>query len=216
MGYMTVGPEKYAKKILEIMELYTELKKKDLAFLSSFDLKSAYERAKSWGNELLKEKALNAGLKKEDNLYFLFEKYLSLLKSGNKKEADDIKKQIIEADPNNIQNSCFRLALIDFEVLIKTKSIHEPEEIIKPLVEYINEYGKKDKDNLWRLEMVISQFLGSKGLFKDALRHARASCKAAPSIIRKEIVQTILYLKLKIQEEDSLANFEKARLPTSK
>ena len=205
IGYLPIGPKKYADNLIQIVEQYNELKEKDISRLNSFDLKLTYEKAKAIGNESFKDKTINEGLKKEGRLYFLFEKYIALLDKQKLTEANEIRKEIIESDPHNLLKSFFRLAMIDFEVLAKDKNISDPKKVITPLVEYIKEFGKKDKTNLWRLEMLISQYLSSKDMLKEALTHARASYKAAPMIIRKELVQTILYLKHRIQEEESLA-----------
>jgi protein disulfide-isomerase len=200
-GYLPVGPKEYAKKIIQLVEEHNSLKKKDFSGVDLHDLKTSYEKARAYGNDFIKEKTLNEGIKKDERLYFLLEKYVYLTEKQKNDEAREVKREILENDPHNLRKTYFRLAMIDFEVLAKDKSIVDPNIVIYPLVQYIAEFGKKDKDNLWRLEMLISQFLCSKGLIKEALEHARQSYKAAPSELKKELVQTVLYLKQKVQEQ---------------
>lgn len=200
-GYLPIGPKEYAKKIIQLTEEHNNLKKKDLSKLEPSDLKKSYEKARSSGNDFLKEMAISEGIKKDDHLFFLLEKYAYLLEKKRPDEAKEVRKEIVEKDPYNLRKAYFKLAMIDFQILAKDSSALDPHSVIHPLVEYISEFGKKDRDNLWRLEMLISQFLSSKGLTKEALKHARESYKAAPQVMKKELVQTVIYLKNKTMEE---------------
>lgn len=200
-GYLPIGPKEYAKKIIQLTEDHNNLKKKDLSKLDLSDLKKSYEQARSSGNDFLKEKTINEGIKKDEHLFFLLEKYAYLKEQKKSEEACEVRKEIIARDPYNLRKAYFRLAMIDFQMLSKDSTIVDPHAVIHPLMEYIAEFGKKDRDNLWRLEMIISQFLCSKGMTKEALIHARASYKAAPQVLKKELVQTVIYLKNKTLEE---------------
>lgn len=171
-------------------------------------MKTSYQQARASGNDFIRDKTLNEGIKKDESLYFLLEKYTELTDKRKIDEAKIVKKEIIEKDPYNMRKTCYRLAMIDFEALSRDKTIIDPNIVIYPLLQYINDFGKKDRDNLWRLEMIISQFLCSRGLVKEALIHARASYKAAPITLKKEIVKTVLYLKHRVQEIDRLNVFK--------
>ena len=200
-GYLPIGPTEYAKKIIKLIEEHNVLKKKDLSKEDFSDLRYSYKKARFHGNEFIKEKALNEGMQKDDRLYFLLEKYSELTHKQKYDEANELKKEILAKDPYNMRKTCYRLAMIDFEVLSKNQTV-DPNAVIHPLLKYIDEFGKKDKDNLWRLEMIVSQFLCSRGHIKEALKHARASYKAAPSALKKDIVETVLYLKHKAEEHN--------------
>ena len=200
LEYLPLEPQKYALKLEQIVNEYNELTKCDFKNLSGDELKKTYERAKAIGCTTLKMKTIEEGVKKQEDLFFHLEKYSLLVENNKKDEANKLKKEIIDSDPKNLKKSYLKLAMIDFQNLA-TSDVQDPEKIIKPLTDYIKGFGKKDKENLWRLEMMISQFFSSKGLLKEALKHARASYKAAPLIVRKELAQTIIYLKKKIEQE---------------
>lgn len=198
MGYLPVSPAKYAENIKKIINEYKELSSFNFEEISTKDLKSIYEKAKKLGYDFLQKKCLEKGVKCQDN-YFFLEKYSILLKQNRFDQAIRLKKKMQYLDPNNHKKTHLKLALIDFENLSEKKDL-SPEKAIAPLVEYINKFGKKDKE-YWRLEMMMSQYLSSRGKIKLALSHARECYKAAPSIIKKDLAKTIWYLKNKIKEE---------------
>lgn len=204
IGYLPITPEKYAENIIKIIKEYQELIHTNFEKLSSGQLKNIYEKAKTLGYGRFQRKCLDRGLKSSDNYFFCLEKYASLLKQNQLDQAVKLKKRMQYLDPNNIKKIHLKIALVDFENLVEKKDLN-PEKVIEPLVEYIQKFGKKDKDH-WRLEMMISQYLSSKGKLKLALAHARESYKSAPSIIKKDLAKTILYLKQKMRETDHLTN----------
>ena len=65
---------------------------------------------------------------------------------------------------------------------------------ISPLLGYIHEFGKEDRENLWKVEMMVTQFLLAQNEREMALEHARASLNAAPDAVKGEIEVIIDYL----------------------
>ena len=184
---------------------------KDFIAIRESDVNIKYLKVEKMVSELFQDKSLLEGILSEERLYSLFESYISLIEKNKYIEAKSVREEIIHIDPHNLQKSFFRLAMIDFENLAKNNDIYDPGEVVLPIIEYIKNYGKKDRENLWRLEILISQFLSSKGEIKKALLHARASYKAAPTMIKKELVQTILELKRKLQQSESVAEHRKIK-----
>lgn len=204
LTFFPIQSKKFGEKVIRMIKDYDEIKNIDLSKLSYQDLKRTYEMVRGWGNEEIVDKTLEEGLKKEERFYFLFEKYLFLKERNRFSEATIIRKEIRDRDPRNIYKSFFRLAVIDFEALAKDIEV-DPLKVISPLIEYVKEFGKNDKENLWQIEMIVSQYLSSKGIFKEALKHARASYKSAPINMKKDLVQNIRNLKNKIQKEGSFS-----------
>ena len=143
--------------------------------------------------------------KKQESVHFLLEKYQQYLQKEKKEKAFAIKREIISRDPMNIHKAQLQLAIIDFHHLAKQD---EKEDVaIQPLLSYINEYGKQDKESIWRLEMMICHFLSLKGNNEKALDHARLAFKVAPHIIKKRDSRNNYCIERTVRKLNSIDSF---------
>ena len=62
-----------------------------------------------------------------------------------------------------------------------------PECVVAPLVHYIEQFGHQDTDNVWRLQMLISQVYLDSNKLDAALQYAQESFKSAPVSVKPEI-----------------------------
>jgi protein disulfide-isomerase len=202
LGYLPMVGKKYADNIKNIVAEYFLISDTLLYFEDDEDicvLENSHERAKKIGSMHFQKQILNKGLKKDKGTYFLIEKYKILLDQGKDGtiEAIELREKILEKDHHNISKLHLQLAILDFQYLAKKTNITDIKKIITPLIEYINAYKKNDRENIWRIQMMITQFLFTKGDFRLALKYARDAYKSAPIIIRKDLARTIKYLKQK-------------------
>ncbi len=155
-----------------------------------------YVKAKELGWEEKINEILHKGVRFSKTPFFLVEKYASILEASSKvsPEAEALKEKIIALDPKNQQGALLQLALIDFNMLGKNKK-KDPKKVIAPLVEYLQKFGKKDQDNIWKVEWMIGKFLFTKDRGKEALEHIKASYQAAPEYARQEIKDTLDYME---------------------
>jgi protein disulfide-isomerase len=73
-----------------------------------------------------------------------------------------------------------------------------PETVVAPLISYIDQFGAKDPENLWRLEMIVSQVYFERGKLAEALKYARASYESAPASVQPEIATAIKSIESRI------------------
>ena len=202
LGYLTLEADAFAMHIRDLITEYKDmrgvLETSDLSAISQQELQSLYHKAKHLGCQKHLEEIMQAGLKKDNDTFFLLEHYENLLEMGKIKDSQvlELRKKIAARDPKNIKGTHLKLAMLEFQ-----KNSNNPKKrdrsnaAIEPLVEYIKEFGKKDQDNLWRIEMMIAQYFFSKGIVEKALKYANASYESAPDSAKAEIALSIDYLK---------------------
>lgn len=166
--------------------------------LSESTLQAMYQKAKSLSFHKWQTEIIERGIKLAGEPFFFLEKYESL--SADRKTKDPelqaLRKRICALDPRNEKRAHLRLAMIDFSTQQERKKRRrDPKVAVEPLLSYIKEFGEKDPENLWKLEMMVAQFLFSKGKCESAIEHAEKSLKASPEAIRKDVDQTLAYLK---------------------
>ena len=201
MGYTPLLPQEFASEMKKSSKGYGELKEKlersDLATMSGEILKDLYLKARDLGCNQYKNQILEAGVTADKGSFFLLEKYTRFVEGGKKKDKQAIalREEILERDPKNAFGSHLRLALLDFQSNVSGTKKTAPDAVVKPLTEYIAKFGKKDVENLWRVEMMIAQYLFSKNKAKEALKHAEASLYSAPEEHKPDVAQSVSYLK---------------------
>jgi protein disulfide-isomerase len=79
------------------------------------------------------------------------------------------------------------------------KENYSPDLACAPLTAYINTYGKQDQENLWRLEMIISQVYLDKDKISQALKYAKSSFDAAPKTVQPEIAMAIKNIEAQLR-----------------
>ncbi|HSX12343.1 MAG TPA: thioredoxin family protein [Rhabdochlamydiaceae bacterium] len=157
-------------------------------------LKTLLQKVTRLENGHFKEQVLEEGLKKDRGAFFLMQQYASLIEKEKIKERhiQRLRKRILERDPKNEHGTHLKVALTDFQVLSKKS---KPLKAVKPLLEYVQKFGKQDRENVWKVEMMLAQFLFSQKLIKEALLHASLSYETAPESERATIAQSIDYFK---------------------
>jgi thioredoxin-related protein len=158
-------------------------------------LESYYKKAKILG--LKCESILyNLGTQKKKNIYFILEKYQKLLMKGLPKEIKDLKLDIQRLDPRNSQGAIRSMAIMDFEEKSRQKKgMENPFSALKPLFEYLRDYGHYDKECRWEIEMKIARFLYSKNQLQAAIQHASRSLDYAPESKKSEVAEAVEFLK---------------------
>lgn len=203
-GYRAGGGKAYAQflqKIVEDNKAYQgKMQGLEKQQFSGAELKQLYKQANDTGRSVDADKITLAGIESDKQHYFLIERYRSLAAEGKLQsdEAVEIKQRLLSADPTNAKQTYYQVALVDFEVSCKKSQEDTPEHTVASLVDYINAFGEKDKDNLWRLQMMISQVFLEKNQLSDALIYAQSSYKTAPSNAQPEIASAINNIRAQI------------------
>lgn len=205
-GYKPGGGKTYASHVLKMVTEYTAYKQQvrtiDKQKFSGVELKKLYQKSKelNLGNDT--NTIINIGLRSDLALYFQTEKYRSLVEEGLIKDPKTVvlRSKILAADPRNDQKTHYDIAVIDFEAYNgeSNKDSYSPRLAVSPLVDYIQHFGSQDKENTWRLEMIISQVYLDKNRLEDALEHAQSSQETAPAKVQADIATTIKNIELKL------------------
>jgi len=205
VSYLPLGPEAFSSKLLKISSDAKELEKKLLHEHSDAELEAMYTCAKEIGSSSFKKALMNLGIQRKKNLFFMLERYREFLQQEKTPEEIAILRSgIHKLDPKNKQGTLRKLAIIDFEEKRKQQRQGDRStNAIRPLTEYLKNFGDEDKENSWKIEMMIAQFLFSKNHLKDAIHHAEASFKLAPHEERQELGETLNYLREKVEKEKS-------------
>ena len=80
------------------------------------------------------------------------------------------------------------------------KESYSPDLAVQPLIQYIQKFGKTDKENVWKLQMIISQFFLDKNRLPQALDHAQASLELAPDSVKSDIATAVKNIKTAIKK----------------
>lgn len=200
LEYLPITCHQFASNVQQLLSDYkrvSHLDKKELKQLKIDEIKHLYARAGHLADATFKQVLMDQGLKVDRGPYFLVEKYGSMLASGtvSERKLKRMRKKVVSRDPKNQQGCLRRLALIDFEA---SDGAQTPESVIEPLVQYLHQFGSKDKENAWRLELKISQYLYGKDRIEEALKHAKLSYQLAPPLAQKEIAHSIDYLEKRL------------------
>jgi protein disulfide-isomerase len=205
-GYRPGGGRQYADHLLKMLNDYGSYKQKMGALekspFSGQDLKNLYEKAKELHLAGDVSKILKIGMESDASLFFLAERYRFLASEGqiHSKEASALRQQLIQADPDNHMQIPYQVAVIDFETYCEEmeRESYAPEQAIAPLMSYMEKFGEQDKENLWRLQMIISQVYLDNNKMTDALKYAQASFESAPASAQAEIARAIQNIRSQI------------------
>lgn len=204
-GYRAGGPSQYANHLLDMIKNYTAYKQKmqniDQRQYTGADLKQLYEKANELGLDNDANTIMKIGTASDEKPFFLLEQYRYLVSDGqiHGSQAKELKAQLLASDPNNEQKIPYQIAVIDFESYCEEmeKDHYSPELAVAPLIAYIEKYGSQDKQNLWRLNMIISQVYLDNKKISEALKYAQASYSTAPSSVQPEIATAIKNMQKK-------------------
>ena len=210
-GYRPGGGRAYADHLTKIISDFSAYQQKmqnvDKQKYSGAELKKLYDTAEMFGYDNDIKQIINAGIASDDGQFFMLERYRMIAREGllASPEADHLKQQLIALDPNNEKMTQYQIALIDFEANHESmnKENPNPEVAVAPLVDYINKFGAKDKDNLWQLQMIISQVYFDTNNLDEALKFAESSYLSAPPLAKPEISMAIKSIKAQISTSET-------------
>lgn len=205
-GYRAGGGKQYATHLFGMVNDYAGYKGKMRSLgqqkLSSADLRQLYEKAKALSLDNDARLVLRIGMETEDNLFFLTEQYRFLVGEGQiaGQEAVALKLQLLNGDPQNLRKTHYHLAVIDFEAGYENSEREDlsADALVAPLLQYIERFGAQDKENLWRLQMIISQVYFDKSRLTDSLRYAKQAYLSAPASVQSEIAMAIKNIEMQL------------------
>lgn len=205
-GYRPGGAKQYAGHLLRMVQSFSGYKEKlgkmGQSTYSGEDLKQLLSKAQELDLVDDAQRIVNAGMMSDQKIYFQIERYRFLAEEGHihSDEAHNLKAQIQDSDPQNKKKAHYQIAVIEFEAFSEEmeKENYSPEIAVAPLQNYIEKYGSQDKENLWRLQMIISQTYLDKNKLSKALQYAQNSFDAAPSTVRAEISTSIQNIQAQI------------------
>lgn len=205
-GYKPGGGGSYANHILKMVNDYASYKQQmkniDRQKYSGAQLKKMYEKSKELALANDTNKIIHAGMQSDYAHFFETEKYRIMAEEGLIEDSKTValRQKILSADPRNELRTHYDVAVIDFEAYCEqlNKDRCSPQLTVAPLVEYIQKFGTEDKENLWRLEMIISQVYLDKNNLKNALEHAQFSHESAPATVQPDIAIAIKNIELKL------------------
>ncbi len=200
VGYLPLSPKDFAYRLDRMLQDYREiwgtLESKEATVLAFEQLQDLYLKARDLKTEKFQEAIMAMGLEKDKGTYFLLEKYKDLTALGKKKEAEPVREKIVGRDPKNLKGAQRALAILDFQRRAASfKKKDNLKSVLKPLLEYLRAFGEKDKENRWKIEMMVVQYLFTKNAIEEALAFAQDSLKTAPDASKAQIAETINYLK---------------------
>ena len=142
------------------------------------------------------------GLSLADNQFFLLERYRQLAVEGlvHQPEALALRDEILNKDLDNAKLTHYKVAVIEFEAYSEEmgQDRYAAEAAIAPLLTYIIKHGSKDQDNLWRLNMIISQVFLDEDNLAVALEYAKQALDKAPSTMHPQLATAIQNMESKI------------------
>lgn len=204
LGFLPIDPLEFSRQIKLLAKTYRELAEADLCktFTSCSEelLKDFFLKASQLGNLNFLDTILKIGMQKDQDGFFSFEKYRQLILQGltAHTETRKLRKKIEAKDPKNEKGLQFKLALLDFEAMQDDDKRNTMQTVLQPLFRYLHRFGKTDTENLWKVELLIAQFLYGKSRTPEALKHLQRSLLAAPDEQKQVIEGTINYLELQL------------------
>ena len=198
-GYRSGGGKSYAQHLQKIVQDYSGYKGRvqnvEKQPQTGAVLKQLFEKSQELGLDNDTNLIVRLGLLSDEKQFFMMERYRFLAEEGmiHDKEALNLRKELIEADRQNINHTHYQLAVIAFEAYSEEmdKEHYSADLAVAPLVEYVNQFGKQDPENLWKIHMIISQVYLDKNNLEKALQHAQESHKASPPAAESDIAAAV-------------------------
>lgn len=202
-GYRPGGGKAYADYLMQKISesktykhSFSKLGKEKASFK---ELTSLYGKAHKLCRFEDANRILQVGMRCEDNLFFLLERYRQLAKEGHlyQTEAAVLKQKLLAKDPQNKNLTHYEIAVIDFEAYAKKigQEKYSVELAILPLLSYIEKFGSQDSKNLWKLYMMISQVYLDESNIEKALQFARFAHDSAPTNLQFDILALINHIE---------------------
>ena len=206
-GYRQGGGRAYAEYLQQLLRGHSAYRQQvnilNETELSGEGLKSLYQQAKKLQLEGDSNRIAKRGIHSNESLFFLTERYQALADAGqiHCKEAISLRQQLLSADIDNEKQIPYQVALIEFEAYAGEEGSdqYSPEIAIAPLNAYIEKFGSKDKENLWRLQMMILQVYLDHCELHDALGYAQDCYESAPYAVQPELARAIYNIRSQIR-----------------
>ncbi len=208
-GYRAGGGKQYALHLIKMVNEYAaykqQIRRVSSNNFSGKELKRLYQKAHELGLKDDQNLLIRIGMESDLAHFFQTERYRFLVSEGqlNTDEAVALKQRLFAIDPDNKNLTHYQIAVIDFESCCEEmeKNNMTPDQAVKPLTSYIKNFGTGDKENLWRLNMVISQTYLEQNRLNDALKYAKKSHSSAPASIQSDISNAIANIQKQIEIE---------------
>jgi protein disulfide-isomerase len=201
-GYLPGGASDYSKHIASLIDSYQEYADKinDQALKNATpeELEELYKQSMQLNRNDDQARIMNEGLLKDWSGFFYAESYRQLVDDGQYRSEDAQAMRSKLLDPNlahHIDNARF-VAIIDFQESLDND---EQAKALDPLMQFLNQYGDKDPENTWKVQMVISQFHSDHNDFIEALEYAEQALSSAPENIREDIEEAVRFLKIEVR-----------------
>jgi len=134
---------------------------------------ACFEDAQLLGNERFLNEIMAFATQNQICPPLLFEHYVNLVNEGKKNQAETraLRQYLLKSDPKNEKGIREGIALIDFQ----------EQNNAFPLETILKQFGSHESENFWRIHLVLSEHFLDKGKSEEALEHAQASYRYAPS-----------------------------------
>lgn len=209
-GYRPGGGAQYADFLQKMVNDYSSYKNKmgclENGKCTQSELKQLYALAKKLHlkDDTVRIMKQGMDLDADQSLYFLLERYRYLADEGliHTEEATYLRKELLAADPENAKQIPYQVAVVEFETYsVESESEAIPlDAAIAPLTAYIEKYGNKDRDNLWRLQMIVAQVYLNKNQMALALQYAQNAHDTAPASVRPSIARAVQNITIQLHE----------------
>lgn len=202
-GYREGGGQQYAEHLLNIANEYVSYSEqlKKLKQLSGTVLKKLYHQAQVFHLDDDEVRIVLAGMKSDRQHFFFIERYRQLANDGRVREVESqvLREEILAGDPTNRYLSHYQVACIDFDAYADEMNLGQgtADQAVKPLVDYIDRFGDADPQNLWRINMIISQVYRDIDEQDKALQYAECAFDCAPNDSKKDVAMVIDVIKSK-------------------
>jgi hypothetical protein len=201
LEYSSLDAEGYAVAILGLIADFQEIC--DVLDREANDFEEQrwqelYRKAKKLSVPCFQQVILERGVNNEEGHFFHLEKFAALLKKYKAKHplVRKAKHQLLGRDPENQQGLHFKAAAVEFQHnAARLTSNDSLEKALKPLSKYILRFGKKDSENYWKAEWLITEFLFGHGSMASALEHAEMAYQASPLLVRPQLAETIFLIR---------------------
>lgn len=208
-GYRSGGGKQYAAHLIKMVDDFIaykeQMKRLGAHKFSGKELKRLYQKAEEFGLKRDQSLLVTIGVDSDLPQFFLAERYRQLVSEGKgaSQEAQVVKGRLRTVDPDNTHLSHYQIAMIDFGAKnrLEDHTQNNPEEAIAPLLSYIQEFGAKDADHLWRLYLEVYQTYLDSGQIEKAHQYAKLAYESAPSSIRAELIIPLETIEKKIKEQ---------------
>lgn len=201
LEYSPLDAHGYAAKIHGLIDNFQELclaLDREAFSFEEEKWQELYQKAKNFSATCFKQVILERGLQRETGTFFHIEKYASLLEKYKRKHPRVLKAktELLKLDPDNRMGTHFKVAALEFDKIRSSfKETDRVEKPLMPLLRFVHKFGKTDKENLWKAELMIAQYLFAKDFVADAVEHAEASYLAAPDAAKSQIAEMLCYIK---------------------